>query len=242
MVGPEGALALAAITKGRSWQYDNYLRAIDQQLRRVEGLEPTVAADWLGGRPARPTVPVTTPVSGAPSGAVPKTGAWILSSSDVWSDNPGIDQAAQEYASGPYQVHGSVLPGVCRFSWTNPNREGSPKTSLAATWSVPDMVPPSGEFIVKATAADTGSSAGADEGDFVSFGVSLHGSDDGTNWSQKAGNFPSLYARPGTTVSETYRLPAPGAKVARLQLVVQAGNMHWYKYVRYHYSWKDGPR
>jgi hypothetical protein len=242
MVGPEGALALAAITKGRSWQYDNYLRAIDQQLRRVEGLEPTVAADWLGNRPARPAVPVTTPVPGAPSGVIPRTGAWVLSSSDVWSDNPGIDQAAQEYASGPAQVRGSIMPGVTRFSWINPHREGAPKTSLAVTWSVPDMVPPSGEFIIKATAADTGSSAGAGEGDFVSFAVGLYGSDDGTNWRLQPGNFPSLSASPGKTVSETYRVPAPAAKVAFLQLHVSTGNIHWGKIVRYHYRWKDGPR
>ncbi len=227
------------ITGRRHWQYANYVQLIDRQLERVAAMEPSIA-EWQPGGAAKPGA---APKPTGSAKQIPAGGAWVLFDSVVWSDNPNIEQAIQQYADGPQRARGTIQAGISRHTWVNPNREGAPTTSLAVTWNAPiDMVAPGGEIIITAKAADTGSSAGAGEGDFVSFSVGLHGSNDDKNWTFLAGNYPSLYASPRKHESRTYRIPVPTTRWKKMALGIQTGNIFWGKNVNYTYVWKDGPQ
>lgn len=141
---------------------------------------------------------------------VKKQSHWALSSSGTASESPQIDKVIAEYAAGPARVTGSITSTKSVHRWTNPNREGNPTTSLSITWNAPpSKLSPGGEIVITANAADNGSSSGAPEGDFVSFGVGLLGSHDGKNWSVVSTDGREFYAFPFKKESRTYRLKLP---------------------------------
>lgn len=223
--GYQTAVNNKTLTPNKSWQWDNHIKLADHIIGRV--------AKAKAGAVSSGSISKTS---------IPPGGAWGLSTSVVWTDNPGLDKYIQEASTGPAKVKGSVMQGVAKFTWINPNIQGSPTTSLAVTWTQPpDMVVPGGELVISAKGSDTGSSANAGPGDFVCFGVSLYGSNDDKNWTFLAGNFPTVCASPHKIDAKTYRIPLPATRWKTLALQVHATSGFWGKSVNYNYVWKDGP-
>ncbi len=166
-----------------------------------------------------------------------KESGWSFTDAAVVSDNPDIEQAIQGYLAGPYQVRGKVVPGLSSFTWQNPNREGNPKTSMSITWTEPPASLSFGEEIqINGNGFDNGSSSTAAEGDWISFGAALYGSNDDKNWSRLSTEYPLLFVNPGKNESRPYRLRTPTEKWKKLIVQINAGSMWWGKYVNYTYE------
>ncbi len=169
---------------------------------------------------------------------VKPTSRWVATGASVWSENPNIDQAIREYAASASEAHGTITPTSSLHSWINPYREGTPRTSLGITWNAPPASLKAGElFVITAVASDRGSSAGAPEGDFVSFGVSLFASHDGKSWERVSSDGRELYAYPHKSETRTYRLRAPTTAYNHLLLDIVTGNIFWGKKVAYKFKW-----
>ena len=171
--------------------------------------------------------------------AANEAGGWTLSSTKLWSDNPEMDRLIQEYANGMYKVVGSISSGSSVHQWINPNRPGSPRTSLAVTWTAPpSRLTPGTNLVIRAHAIDKGSDPGASDGDFVSFNVSVWATTDLKSWSQIPGGGRDLYAAPRKDETKDYSFAMPAKEYRWVVVRIKTGNTSWGKYFDYNYELK----